>query len=129
MCNAVTGADFKIRTEIYEKTGAEVLRGLLKGLRINEVRLIMNILDAVEQLLELDAVLGTANTDQAIALALERMEGLDIMDDVMKHPSMDVYNRCNDILRKYFEPANTMEMGDMKMSSGNTQINQGQMQS
>ncbi len=58
----------------------------------------MNLLDAVEELLKLDEVLGTVNTDQAISLAFERMEGLDVLEDVMKHPSMDVYNRCDQIL-------------------------------
>ena len=102
MCNAVTGADLKIRTEIYEKTHGEVLRSFLKALRINETRLMMNLLEGLENLLELDALLGMANTDSAVALAFERMDGLDILDDVMKHPSMDIYNRCNDLLNKYF---------------------------
>lgn len=58
----------------------------------------MNLLDAVEELLKLDEVLGTVNTDQAISLRFEGMEGLDVLEDVMKHPSMDVYNRCDQIL-------------------------------
>jgi hypothetical protein len=36
MCNAVTGADFKIRTEIYERTGGEVLRSFVKGMRFTD---------------------------------------------------------------------------------------------
>jgi len=102
MCNAVTGADLKIRTEIYEKTSGEVLRSFLKALRINDPRLIVNLLEGFDNLLALDESLGMTNTDSAIAIAFERMDGLDILDDVMKHPSMDVYNRCNDLLTKYF---------------------------
>ena len=122
MCNAVTGADFKIRTEIYERTGGEVLRSFVKGMRFTDQRLLMNLLDAVEELLKLDEVLGTVNTDQAISLGFERMEGLDVLEDAMKHPSMDVYNRCDQILQKYFQPANQMDMVDtsnMQMSSAN----------
>lgn len=48
MCNAVTGADFKIRTEIYEKTSGAVLRSFLKALRINDIRLMTNLLEAIE---------------------------------------------------------------------------------
>lgn len=122
MCNAVTGADFKIRTEIYERTGGEVLRSFINGMRFTDQRLLMNLLDAVEELLKLDEVLGTVNTDQAISLRFEGMEGLDVLEDVMKHPSMDVYNRCDQILQKYFQPANQMDMVDasnMQMSSAN----------
>jgi hypothetical protein len=54
MCNAVTGADFKVRTEIYEKTGGEILRSFLKALRINDFRLLINLLDGLDNLLELD---------------------------------------------------------------------------
>ena len=116
MCNAVTGSDFKIRTEIYEKTSGGVLRSFLKALRINDFRLIINLLEGIEELLKLDEVLGTKNTDQAIAYALEQMDGLDTLDEVMKHPSMDVYNRCNEILTKYFDPANAMDMVDINSS-------------
>lgn len=58
-------------------------------------------------------MLGTKKTDQAIAYALEHMDGLDILDELMKHPSMDIYNRCNEILTNYFNPTNAMEMVDI----------------
>lgn len=103
MCNAVTGADFKLRADIYNKTNTEVLRSFIKGLRINEYRLIMNLLDGIEHLLRLDEDLRISNTDQSIAIVFEGMGGLDAIDDVMKHPSMDVYERCNAILVKYFD--------------------------
>jgi hypothetical protein len=45
-------------------------------------------------------------------MAFERMDGLDTLDDVMKHPSMDVYNLCNDLITKYFSSANAMDMVD-----------------
>ena len=113
MCNAVTGSDFKIRSEIYEKTRGGVLRSLLKALRINDLRLLLNVLEAIEELLKLDEVLGHKNTDQAIAYALEQMDGFDILDEIMKHPSMEVYNHCNQILTKYFDSSNAMEMVDI----------------
>ena len=102
MCNAVTGADFNVCTQIYELTGGEVLRSLIKGLRINDLRLIMNILEALETLFKLDEMHGLKGTDQAITQAFEQLEGLDTLDDLMKHPSMEVYNRCNEIFSKYF---------------------------
>ena len=102
MCNAVTGGDLKIRTEIYEKTHGDVLRSFLKALRINDARLMLNIIEGLDNLLGLDELLGMSNSDSSVAMAFERMDGLDVMDDVMKHPSMDVYNSCNNLLNKYF---------------------------
>lgn len=63
MCNAVTGADFKLRWDIYNKTHAEILRSFAKGLRINDYRLIMNLLDAIEHLLRLDEEIHLRNSD------------------------------------------------------------------
>lgn len=58
-------------------------------------------------------MLGTKKTDQAIAYALEQMDGLDVLDEVMKHPNMEIYNRCNEILTTYFDPTNAMDMVDI----------------
>jgi hypothetical protein len=54
MCNAITGADMKIRVQIYEKTQGEVLKNIIKGCRINDSRLTLNILEGIEEFLKLD---------------------------------------------------------------------------
>jgi hypothetical protein len=41
------------------------------------------------------------------------MDGLDVLDEVMKHPNMEIYNRCNEILTTYFDLTNAMDMVDI----------------
>lgn len=112
MCNAITGADFKIRMQIYEKTQGDVLKYIIKGCRINDNRLTLNILEAIEECLKLDTVLRIANTDQAVAINFERYQGLDVLEEVLKHPNMNIYNKCNHILNTYFDQTNSMQMVD-----------------
>jgi len=72
LCNAITGADFKVRTQIYEKTSGEVIKTLIKGCRIMETRLTRSCLEAIEELFRLDVTLGWSTTDQSILLQFER---------------------------------------------------------
>ena len=42
----------------------------------------------------------------------ERMSGLDALEELQKHPNIDVYNKCNEILHKYFQSADNMDMNN-----------------
>ena len=41
-----------------------------------------------------------------------------MLQELMKHPNIDLYNRCNELINKYFEPlgdrvgSNEMDMSD-----------------
>lgn len=102
LCNSVTGADLQVRGQIYEKSKGEILQTLVKGSYINDLKIITNILDAIEELLKLDDWLGYTGTDHSIALLFERYQGLDCLEELQKHPNMEVYNRCSEIMLKYF---------------------------
>ena len=84
---------------------------MILATHINEARLRTSVLDSIEDILKLDDWFGTARTQQSITLQFERYGGLDALEELQKHPNIDIYNRCSEILLKYFEPADKMDMG------------------
>jgi hypothetical protein len=69
MCNAVNVSDLLIRLEIYEKTRGDILCSFLKALSIDNFLLTINVLEAIEELLKLDEVLGAKNTEKKVVSA------------------------------------------------------------
>jgi hypothetical protein len=66
-------------------------------LNLNDIRLLGNVLEAIEELLKLDEINGWTNTMNSVAYALEVNKGVDLMEDLQKHPNMDIYRRAQDI--------------------------------
>lgn len=55
---------------------------MIKASYINEIRLIFNVLEAIEDLLKLDDWFNTYKTEQSVALIFERYGGLDALEDL-----------------------------------------------
>ena len=70
---------------------------------LTDVRLLFNVLDALEDIFKLNAWFGWVHTDRSILLAFERLGGLDFLEELQKHPQMDIYKRSGDIMKRYFE--------------------------
>lgn len=68
-------------------------------------------MESIEYILDLDEYNGTKATEQSITLLFEKLGGLDSLEELQKNPNHDVYLRANNILTKYFESDNQMEMG------------------
>lgn len=97
MANAVTGADLKVRGDIYDKSHGSILKSMIQALAIQDVRLLFAVLDAIECLLQLDDWFGIAGTDRSMFLMFESEGGLDQLEEVMKHPNLDIYHRANNL--------------------------------
>lgn len=127
LTNAVTGADVKLRAELYDKTQAQIFKQMIFALDINDVRLLMGALDSLDDLLALDAWYGSEGTSYSLTAEFERNGGLDRLEEVMKHPNMDVYNRASRLMAKYFErvpvieAAQSTNMSDVSTSYGTHQ--------
>ncbi len=93
LCNALTGADSKLLAQIYNMTDAKILHTLIQGTNFIDNKLTMFILDSIEELLKLDSFLHIENTERSIKLIFERLKGLDALDELAKHPNMDIYNK------------------------------------
>lgn len=66
LCNAVTGADLKLRADIYDKTEGSIFITMIHSLNINDPRLLNHTLDAIDDLLALDHWYGIEGTSQAL---------------------------------------------------------------
>ena len=73
--------------------------------------MLMNILEAFNNILVLDEVNGWRKTDRSVVQLFENYGGLDTIEALQKNPSIDVYNKCTEILTKYFEPTESMDVG------------------
>ena len=73
ICNAVTGADPQLRGKIYNSTSGQILQILINGSNFTDLKLILALLDAIEDILKLDDWLGYRNSEHAIYLMFERM--------------------------------------------------------
>lgn len=63
-------------------------------------------MDAIDSLLSLDAWYGTEGTEKSMFVLFEQCDGVGTLEETMKHPSMDLYNKCNAIMNKYTEQFN-----------------------
>lgn len=68
-----------------------------------ELRLLMNVMESIAELLKLDIHMGWQKTENSIAYAFERNGGLDALEDVQKHQNYNVYQAATEILTKFFE--------------------------
>jgi hypothetical protein len=48
------------------------------------------------------------------------MQGTEILNELLKHPNVDMYNRCNDLLNKYYEPSGGRQGGNHEMDIGDS---------
>jgi len=121
ICNTITSSDLKTRAKLFEKTNGSVIKTMILASNLMDLRLILNVIESIECLLKLDDWYGWGQTDKSVALLFERYGGLDSLDELLKHPSMDVYNKCNEILLKYFEQAESMDISGAAGGHGHSQ--------
>lgn len=60
---------------------AEILEILIRGLSINDPRLLKNVLEAIGDLLKLDITQGFKNTENSIASMFDKKGGLDQLEE------------------------------------------------
>ncbi len=71
---------------MLEKSNASILSCLIYGCNIDqETRLLMNILEAISDFLELDNIMGWSRSDRSVAFNFERAGGLDALEDAQRH--------------------------------------------
>lgn len=104
MCNGITGADYKIRNAFLEKGSDDLISSIIQGLAIQDGRLLQNLLETTDALLQLDEFYQLSRTEQSIALAFERNGGLDALEETQKHPNKTIYDMSVKILTTYFQP-------------------------
>lgn len=105
LTNSITGADTDTRVRIFNSQNNiyDVVRSLVEGLMVQDNRLLMNVLEAVDAMLRLDNEAGFANTDNAMVFLFETQKGLDALEEVQKNPNKAVYDYSVLILNKYFD--------------------------
>lgn len=111
--NAVTGCDTKVLGQMYDKCHELLFSRILRALSFQDLKLQMSALDAIDSLLSLDAWYGTQGTEKSMFVVFEHCDGMGYLEETMKHPSMDLYNKCNDIINKYAELFNGANNDDM----------------
>lgn len=94
---------------------------LVAGMHLHDARLMVNILEALEELLKLDEFYGWKKTDDAVARNFELNDGLDALEEVQKHPNKKVYDLSSHILTTYFEVDGEME-GTETHNRNNNQV-------
>ena len=121
VCNAVSGVDFEVRRRILTKGGDDLISSLVTGLFIQDTRLLMNVLEAFDSLLQLDWYFGLKNTEDSVAYMIERNEGVAQLEEVQKHPNKNIYDMVSEILQKHFD-GNLNGMNDSVPSSSEKMV-------
>lgn len=126
--NAITGADLQVCQQIYEKTGDAILDTLINALNLTQdLKLLSNTLEAIESIIKMDDWFGYTGTENSIAKAFEDKGGVAELEEVAKHPNIDIYNRVNELLNKFFFDSinqDGMDIGDSNLNGGPGQYSQ-----
>ena len=98
ICNSITGGDSIIKEKVLVYNNGEVIDILITGMKLYEARLIRNILEALEELFKLDKINGWVNKPTSVANTFNSKGGLDSLEELQKHPNMEIYRQASDIL-------------------------------
>jgi hypothetical protein len=112
--NGITGCDMMVRKRFLEKYGDELIVSLLQGLYLQDVRLLSNLMEAIEALLQLDEFFDWKKTDNSIAYMIEKNSGLDALEELQKHPNKQIYDQAVALLTNYFD----LDNNSMQDTSG-----------
>lgn len=66
-------------------------------------------MEALTDLFELDKINGWGNTAHSVTNAYNNNGGLDALEDLQRHPNLEVYQMSTKLLTKYFEVEGDME--------------------
>lgn len=111
LCNAITGSDVILKERILKDNDYEVITILTKAMNLNELKLLMNVLEALEELLKLDKIYGWHKTDRSVAYAFETSNGLEALETLQKHPNISIYNKVVHIITTYMDTDDDNVMG------------------
>jgi len=70
----------------------------VKSASLKDEKILANVMESLDEILKLDDYLGLTGTDQSIALMLEKMGGLDALEDLQKQTNFALYQQANYIL-------------------------------
>lgn len=77
---------------MLEKSNGIILSCLATGCNFTQdARLLLNVLEAIEDFLALDNIMGWVRTDRSIAYNFERAGGLDALEEVQRHQNPQIY--------------------------------------
>jgi hypothetical protein len=71
-CNGISGVDMFARKKFLEKYGDELISSIVQGLYLQDTRLLSNLMEALEALLQLDEYFDWKKTDNSVAFMFER---------------------------------------------------------
>lgn len=61
---------------------------------------------------------GWTNTHLSVTKTYNDIGGLDQLEELQKHPNIDIYNQSNSILTNYFEVVESMDESNYKNMTG-----------
>ena len=102
----LTTQDSNTKMKLMSSSNYILIKYLVQGLKLNDVNIIMEILLTFEQILELDALYNLQG-QHSISYKIEEERGLDILEDLQKHPNITVYNQIEKLIDKFFADDNT----------------------
>lgn len=88
IAHSIDSADVQMRGHLYQKTGGTLLKVMIDAANMNDMRLRLSVLDAIEDLLKLDDWLGWGRSEQSLKLVFEKLGGLDALEELTKTPNV-----------------------------------------
>ena len=104
LANAITTAEPEVKLKMVTNSPT-LLSCFVLGCRpAQDLRLLKNILESIYDILELDNLFPEdyRRTDQSMAHNWERAGGLDALEEVQRHPNIEIYKAAGEILAKFF---------------------------
>lgn len=83
----------------------KVVAILAQGLRLNDAQIVMEILQALTTIFELDQRCNLKDKE-SFAYRFEIEGGLDELEQLQKHPNLQVYNAVDEMVSKFFDEDN-----------------------
>ena len=127
LCNAITIAEGEVKLKMVQSTPT-LLGCLVMGCRPGQdMRLLKNVLEAIYDVLELDNFIPEMRqTDNSIAYNWEKAGGIDALEEVQHHPTLEIYKAAGEIITRFFSLAEG-SMAPAQQPQTSTQINGNQM--
>ncbi|CDW81557.1 karyopherin alpha [Stylonychia lemnae] len=118
LCNAITGADFVLRKRILERGADLMMSTLISGLYLQDQKILKNLMEAFDCLLDLDRFYDWKQKDISVAHMFEVNDGLNALNEVQKHPARIIYEQAYHLLESYFQEEEDQDRMDDAVGQG-----------
>ena len=86
-----------------------MISAIVQGCYMTDPKLLANILEAIDDIFQLDEYNSWKKTERSMAFMFERNSGLEALEELQKNPNKVIYDKAMKILTTHFELEESMD--------------------